>query len=166
MLILRGLRGFSEHGELRDSQRSASDVRPIGNRQPHITALAGREFVELRVPGTIVPRLIQDCCEGLAVARDLYLIAEGHASSRSLSGGRLTCCGASPSGAGGASASGEFDAAGIHRKQLLGLELGGGAQVDRERRLRIVFRWLPPRAVRIIDRVRGVVARTLAGEAA
>src|ERR1039458_3990967 len=43
MLMLRGLRGFSEHGELRDSQRSSSDVRPIGNRQPHITALAGRE---------------------------------------------------------------------------------------------------------------------------
>src|ERR1022692_442030 len=138
MLMLRGLRGFSEHGELRDSQRSASDVRPIGNRQPHITALSGREFVELRVPGTIVLRLIQDCREGPAVARDLYLIAEGHASSGPLSGGRLTC-GASPSGAGAASAGGEFDAAGIHRKQLLGLELGGGAQVDRERRLRIVF---------------------------
>src|ERR1039457_2284641 len=121
MLMLRGLRGSSKHGELRDSERSASDVRPIGNRQPHITALAGREFVELRVPGTIVPRLIQDCREGLAVARDLYLIAEGHASSGPLSGGLLSggrlTCGASPSRAGGASAGGEFDAAGIRSEE-------------------------------------------------
>src|ERR1039458_5966908 len=114
MLMLRGLRGFSEHGELRDSQRSASDVRPIGNRQPHITALSGREFVELRVPGTIVLRLIQDCRERPAVARALYLIAEGHASSGPLSGGLLSggrlTCGASPSGSGAASAGREFDA--------------------------------------------------------
>ena len=61
---------------------------------------------------------------------------------------------------------GEQDAARIHREQLFGRPLGGRAQVDGERRLGIVLRRLPPRAVGVIERVHRIVSGALAGKTA